>query len=93
MLELLIERVANNEDKINLNHILLKRVWRAALKCPGFTPSMKDDIAVIADLDHATCIEFGLPPYAPFWNKLWTLGPKPTVPIDVIMASLHSTNF
>lgn len=89
MLEILVERVTNDEDTVNLNHMLLKRVWRAAIKCTGFTPSMKDDIVCIAGVDDRTAIELGLAPHASFWNKLWTIGPKPGVPTDVIMVSLH----
>lgn len=86
MLEILIERV-NNDDDINLNKMLLKRVWRTALTCPGFTPSMKDDIVCIAGLDDRTAIEFGLAPYASFWNKLWTIGPKRDAPVDLLLVS------
>jgi hypothetical protein len=86
MLEILIERV-NNDDDINLNMMLLKRVWRAALTCQGFTPSMKDDIVFIAGLDDRTAIEFGLAPHASFWNKLWTIGPKREAPVDLLLVS------
>ncbi|RAL59057.1 hypothetical protein DID88_008975 [Monilinia fructigena] len=44
LLRLLVERVDNNDDPINLNAQLLKRVWRTALKCEGFSPCMKDNI-------------------------------------------------
>jgi hypothetical protein len=87
MLQILIDRIANNDDTVNLNPMLLKRVWRAALTCPGFTPSMKDDIVVIAGLDDQTAIEFGTAPFASFWNKLWTIGPKREAPVDLLMVS------
>lgn len=93
MLEILVDRVSNGEDSINLNNMLLKRVWRAALQCDGFSPSMKDDIVCIAGLDDRTAIQFGLAPHASYWNKLWTLGPKPDAPVDVILVSLHSRRF
>jgi hypothetical protein len=91
LLALLVERVNSHEDQnVNMNSMLLKRVWRAALRCPGFTPSMKDDIVYIAGLSDQTAIEYGLAPHASFWNKLWCIGPKPNVPVDVILVSLHS---
>jgi hypothetical protein len=88
LLSLLIDRVGNQHDgNVNMNKMLLKRVWRAALRCPGFTPSMKDDIVCIAQLDDRTAIEYGLTPHASYWNKLWTIGPKPDVPVDFIFVS------
>lgn len=93
MLEILIDRVANEDDKINLTTMLLKRVWRAALQCAGFTPSMKDDIVFIAGLDDRTALQFGLAPHASYWNKLWTLGPKPDAPVDVVLVSLLSRSW
>jgi hypothetical protein len=91
MLYLLIDRV-NSDDQngnININTMLLKRVWRAALRCPGFTPAMKDDFVYIVGLDDRTAIQFGMAPYASHWKYLWTIGPKPKVPADVLLVSLH----
>ena len=93
MLTILIERVNNEDQNVNINKMLLKRVWRTALRCPGFTPSMKDDIVFIAGLSDETAIEYGIAPYASFWNKLWCIGPKPNVPVDVILVSFHSNDF
>ena len=92
MLVLLIERVNSEDQNVNMNKMLLKRVWRAALRCLGFTPSMKDDIVYIAGLTDQTAVEYGMAPYASFWNKLWCIGPKPNVPVDVILVSLHSSS-
>ena len=39
LLKLLLERVNNERDDVNLTQMLLKRVWRAALRCAGFTPA------------------------------------------------------
>jgi len=88
LLELLVERVNNNEDmNVNMSHMLLKRVWRAALQCPGFTPAMKDDIIYLANLSPQLAIENGLAPHASYWNKLWCIGPKPDAPVDVLLVS------
>lgn len=92
MLALLIERVNSEDQNVNMNKMLLKRVWRAALRCPGLTPSMKDDIVYIAGLTDQTAVEYGMAPYASFWNKLWCIGPKPNVPVDVTLVSLHSNS-
>lgn len=88
LLSLLVERVANQIDPVNLSPMLLKRVWKAALRCPGLTTVMKDDIVFIAGVDEGTAIEFGLPPFAPWWTPLWTIGPKPGVEDDVLLVSL-----
>ena len=93
MLEILVERVVNDDDSVNLNNMLVKRVWRAALTCPGFTPCMKDDIVFIAGLGDRTAIDFGLAPHASFWNKLWTIGPKADAPVDVLLVSILQSSF
>lgn len=94
LLGLLMDRLGSQADQhVHINQMLLKRVWRAALRCPGFTPSMKDDIVYIAQLDDCTAIEYGLAPHASYWNKLWTIGPKPNIPVDVILVSLRSRGF
>jgi hypothetical protein len=94
LVQMLHQRVHNQEsdrkDSIHVNNMLLKRVWRAVLACPGFTPTMKDDIVVICELDENYCYEYGLPRNADAWRYLWTIGPKPNVPQDVLDVSLLS---
>jgi hypothetical protein len=88
LLTLLIERVNSDNDDLCLTPMLLKRVWKAALKCPGFTPAMKDDIIYLCQLDAHTATEYGVPPFAPYWKYLWTIGPKPGAPSDLLLVSL-----
>lgn len=90
LLELLVERVNSDEPHLQLNMMLLKRVWKAALKCPGFTPSMKDDVVFICGIDNQTAIEHGIAPYASYWKYLWTIGPKANAPVDVLLVSQPS---
>src|SRR4051794_11123480 len=85
LLSFLVERVRNEEGGENLTPMLLKRVWRAALKCPGFAPAMKDDIVFTCGLDNVTATEFGVPPYAPYWKYISTIGPKPGAPADLVL--------
>lgn len=87
LLTLLVERVSEKDD-ICLTPMLLKRVWKAALKCRGFTPTMKDDIVFICQVDDQTAAEYGVAPYAPYWKYLWTIGPKPGAPVDLMLVSL-----
>jgi hypothetical protein len=88
---LLREKLNDKEEcDINLTPMLLKRVWRAALKCPGFSPSQKDDIVIVAGLDGRTAVDHGVPPYAAEWKYLFTIGPKAGVPFDLVYVSLHS---
>ena len=91
MLTILVDRVNNNKDEICLTPMLLKRVWKAALRCAGFTPSMKDDVVFICQIDDQTAIDFGVTPYATYWKYLWTIGPKPGAPVDVLLVSLTAT--
>jgi len=90
MLHLLIDRVNSEKENINLTNMLLKRVWKAALKCQGFTPAMKDDVVYIAGLDEQTAREYGVAPYASQWKYLWSIGAKPGMPWDTILVSLRS---
>ncbi|CAL3962680.1 unnamed protein product [Diplocarpon coronariae] len=85
LIGLLQERIQSEHENINLTPMLLKRVWRAALKCPGFSPSQKDDIAYKCGIDDQFANEMGVPSYAPFWKDLWTIGPKPGAPTDLIL--------
>ena len=85
LLKLLLDRVNNEKDNVNLTPMLLKRVWRAALRCAGFTPAQKDDVIVICSLDGRTAMELGMAPHAAYWKVLWTIGPKPGVPHDILL--------
>ena len=87
LLELLRERIESDTDPVNLNQMLFKRVWRAALKCAGFTQVQKDDIAFICGVDDTTAREMGVGPFAAWWKCLYTIGPKSNFPDDTIMVS------
>lgn len=88
LIDLLQDRIASEHENLNLTPMLLKRVWRAALKCPGFSPAMKDDIAWKCGVDDQFAGELGVPAYASFWKHLWTIGPKPGAPTDLILVSM-----
>jgi hypothetical protein len=94
LLQMLVDRVNHDRDPVNLTQMLLKRVCRAALRCPGFTPVMKDNIAYLGSIEDRVASEAGLPPFAPQWDIFWTIGPKPGVPTDLLLASppLHRYN-
>lgn len=87
LLTMLYYYVQNNREDTRLTAALLKRAWRAVLACPGFTPTMKDDIMVICNIDTDYAMEIGLAPYAAEWKYLWTIGPKKSAPVDVVMVS------
>lgn len=87
LLRLLVERVDNNNDPINLNAQLLKRVWRTALKCEGFSPCMKDNIVFELNVDPQTALELGVPPQADLWGYVWTIGPRKDVAYDLVEVS------
>ncbi|KAF7952549.1 uncharacterized protein EAE97_002046 [Botrytis byssoidea] len=84
LLGLLVERVDNNDDPVNLNAQLLKRVWRTALKCEGFSPCMKDNIVYKMKIDPTTAFECGVPPQADLWSNIWTIGPRKDVAYDLV---------
>ncbi|KAG9230481.1 hypothetical protein BJ875DRAFT_431518 [Amylocarpus encephaloides] len=85
LLIMLVERVNKEYDTINLTNMLLQRVIRAAIKCPAFTPVMRDDIVFLGGVSDQLAKEFGVPPFAYEWCELWCVGPKPGVPHDVLL--------
>ncbi|KAH7336225.1 hypothetical protein BKA65DRAFT_403028 [Rhexocercosporidium sp. MPI-PUGE-AT-0058] len=85
LIDLLQDRINSEHENINLTPMLLKRVWRAALKCPGFSPAMKDDICWKCGIDDQIASEMGVPAYPAFWKDLWTIGPKPGAPSDIVL--------
>lgn len=91
LLTLLLDRINNEADTINLTNMLFKRVWRAALKCRGFTPTMKDDIVYLCSVDEVLAKECGIAPYAAHWKSLWTIGVKPNAPADLVLVSYENT--
>lgn len=90
LLDLLGDQIEGKEphqQDLNVNQMLYKRLWRAALQCQGFTPSMKDTIAFKNGVDSFTAQEFGVPLFAADWKWMWALGPKPNTPHDLILVS------
>lgn len=86
MIRILIQRLQQGDpEDVLLTNMLFKRLWKAALKCPGFSPTMKDSIIVICGLDDSHVRENGIPPYAADWNHLWAIGSKPNAPRDLVM--------
>lgn len=83
LVNLLNEFVNGRKQQINLNMQLLKRVLRAALKCAGFTQSMKAEIRRQAGFNDD---EFLLAPYAEHW-LFQTINPKKGSEFDTIMVS------
>jgi hypothetical protein len=70
-------------ESTSLTTMLLKRLWRAALQCPGFSVAQKDDIIVLANLGPDVAMEYGLPPFAHLWVFM-TIVPNPKIPMDVV---------
>ncbi len=94
LLDLLRDRLSNTRDgemDVNLTPMLFKRAWRAALKCPGFTPTMKDTVVYKCHVDESLAQEIGVPLFAAEYKYLWTIGPKPGVPHDLILVSYPVT--
>ncbi len=91
MIVLLKDRIERNPMDTNLTTMLFKRVWRAGLKCPGFSPTQKEDIVFTAGIGYDFAAELGLPPFADYWGDLWAIGPKPGVPYDAVFVSFSSS--
>ncbi|KAF7563884.1 hypothetical protein G7046_g266 [Stylonectria norvegica] len=84
LIRLLARAVVKEDDHINLNHQLYRRVITSAMGCAGFTPLMKDDIAWTTNMEEMELRAFGQPRFANCWRHQFALAPKPGMPLDVI---------
>ncbi|TRX98447.1 hypothetical protein FHL15_000521 [Xylaria flabelliformis] len=74
----------NNIEVERLTPQLLGRLVTAAMLCPGFSVVQKHNIATVGGLSEAKSREFNQPRFPDSWRHLWTLAPKPGMPIDVL---------
>lgn len=84
LLRLLKRSLDKGDDPINLNKQLFRRVTKAAMECPGFTPLMKDDVAWLTNMSDAEQRSHGQPRFANSWRHQYALSPKPGMPLDVV---------
>ncbi|KAG6002397.1 hypothetical protein E4U21_003128 [Claviceps maximensis] len=84
LMRLLGRSIQKQDDPVNLNNQLLGRLIAAAMKCPGFTPLMKDDIAFIAGISETEQRAFHQPRFASSWRHQYSISPKPGIPYDVL---------
>ncbi|TQW01121.1 RNA recognition, RNP-1 [Cordyceps javanica] len=84
LLRLLLKSLDKNDDPVNLNKQLLRRVTKAAMECPGFTAIMKDDVAWIVGMSEGEQRIYGQPRFANSWRHQYALVPKPGMPLDVV---------
>ncbi|OAA35768.1 RNA recognition motif domain protein [Metarhizium rileyi] len=81
---LLSRSLQKQDDQVNLTCQLYRRLITTAMKCPGFTPLMKDDISCLASLSDMEERRFSQPRFASCWRHQYSLAPKPGMPLDVI---------
>ncbi|KAG8412601.1 hypothetical protein J3458_014311 [Metarhizium acridum] len=81
---LLSRSIQKQDDQVNLTHQLYRRLIATAMKCPGFTPLMKDDISCLANLSDMEERRYNQPRFASCWRHQYSLAPKPGMPLDVI---------
>ncbi|KHO00373.1 RNA recognition motif domain protein [Metarhizium album ARSEF 1941] len=81
---LLSRSIQRQDDQVNLTDQLYRRLITAAMKCPGFTALMKDDIAYLANLSEMEERQYNQPRFANCWRHQYSLVPKPGMPLDVI---------
>ncbi|KAL5598324.1 uncharacterized protein BROUX77_006158 [Berkeleyomyces rouxiae] len=84
LLDTLEDRIQTHSYPGRLTPRLLQRVVDAALRCPGFTPFMKTNMAQIVALDASQLREYNLPPNASEWRHQYGLVVKPRMPDDLI---------
>lgn len=85
LIRLLQQAIGEQRNLEVLNNQLLKRLYTAAMLCPGFTVQMKDDVAYLVDLsDLQQQREFNQPRFPDSWVHTYALCPKPGTSLDVI---------
>lgn len=89
LLRLLMKSLDKGDDPVNLNKQLLRRVAKAAMECPGFTPLMKDDVAWLIGMSDGEQMSHGQPRFANTWRHQYSLAPKPGMPLDVVEVCLR----
>lgn len=87
LIRMLERSIQKGDDMVNLNHSLMRRIALAAIKCPGFTPCMKDDIIWLSSMSEWDPACFVQPRFADCWRHQYTLAPKPGIPKDVLEVS------
>lgn len=80
--------IERGDNSVQLTNQLLQRIALGGLRCPGFTPTMKDDIIWMMHIDDTKALEFEQPPFADKWRHLYGLSPKPGFPGDLIEVCL-----
>jgi hypothetical protein len=81
---LLYRSIQKQDDPVNLTHQLYRRLITTAMKCPGFTPLMKDDIACLGNLSDMEERRHNQPRFASCWRHQYSIAPKPGMPLDVL---------
>lgn len=81
---LLSRSIQKQDDPVNLTRQLYRRLVAVAMKCPGFTPLMKDDIACLANLSDMDQHGYNQPRYASCWRHQYSIAPKSGIPHDVL---------
>lgn len=84
MIRHLSEKIHDDPAHDRLTPQLFHRLVGAAMNCKGFTVLQKDNVAFMAGLDEARCLEFGQPRFAEMWRHQWGLAIKPGMPLDVV---------
>ncbi|KAJ9155346.1 RNA recognition, RNP-1 [Pleurostoma richardsiae] len=84
LLELLKKAMHDGKHEACLTPQLYKRLWTAAMLCPGFTVLQKDNIAFVVGLDDQQQREFNQPRFANSWVHQYSVAPKPNIPLDVL---------
>ncbi|KAK7754587.1 hypothetical protein SLS62_003370 [Diatrype stigma] len=85
LLKLLQRAIADKKSENRLTPQLFNRLAKSAMLCPGFTPLMKDNIAVLANIsEEETCRGYNQPRFANMWLHQYGLVVRPGAPLDVI---------
>ena len=77
-------RHASWNQHAQLNEQLLRRLFTAAMVCPGFSLVQKDNFSYAAGITDVNLEAYNMPRYADSWNSLHITSPKPGIPVDIL---------
>lgn len=88
LLKILQRAIADKKSENRLTPQLFNRLAKSAMLCPGFTPLMKDNVAVLANIsEEEACLGYNQPRFANMWLHQYGLVVRPGAPLDVLEVS------
>jgi len=79
-----IRRPRTLGQESTINQQLQKRLLEAAMMCPGFSVTQKDNLAYMMDMPDSKQHDFNQPRFPELWTFEQAICPKPGFPLDLL---------